>query len=421
MQRNVNTAILSTVDRYIVGNPDFAGTGQPERIHSQLCVFPNRYVTAQHRISEQPDDLLRIFQGLSHILIVGSFIHLCRKRRAAVLASPIIGHAQMVAMNAARAGVVFVKPVGMVNHRYRAIHCGFCAVYNFAVLFQCLSLVQNGQDSSVLHFQLFVDGAGNQARFTATYKQSVNGTLFQFQGASLEDTHQGHGCALLYAQAAEFLNYPFRCLQRCSLDFHRSMERERTYDFPTAADGEWFLNGKRTDIQRFFVYVQRDCLVQCQISTRTVICQQGHGLSILDVFHGLLEGGLHFLIHLGLVHLIAAVFAEAGFLINVPMAAGLAAVRAGLGFFQTIGVGTFRNNHRCIILRLRWRDRLSVCPIGTAFGQQIYVSLVSGKGNAFKLALDDGNLSRIWPQLQLGSLARFHGQAAVHIQLTKHI
>ena len=175
---------------------------------------------------------MRIFQGRSHILIVGHVIHLCHKRRAAVLASPIAG-----------AGVVFVKRVGMVNHRYRASHCRVVAVYNAAALFQCLSLVQNGQEGSVHHFHLFVDGAGNQARSTAIYNQSVNGTLFQFQETFLADTHQGHGCVLLYAQAAAILNYPLRCLQRCSLDFHRNMERERTFNFPTAADGELFLNG----------------------------------------------------------------------------------------------------------------------------------------------------------------------------------
>ena len=228
----------------------------------------------------------------------------------------------------------------MVNHRYRANHIRLVAVYNFAILLQCLSLGQNGQDISFLHFQLLGDGAGNQAHGIAIcYNQRANSTLFQFQGTSISDTQQGHGCALLYAQAAAFLNFPCHCVQLCFLDCHRSMEREITFDFPTAADGERCLNGKRTGTQRISVYVQRDSLVQCQIPTQTVICQQGHGLPGLGGIHSLLECGLHGLIHLGLVHLIAAVITEAGCLIDVPMAAGLAAVRAGLGFSQTIRVG----------------------------------------------------------------------------------
>ena len=319
----------------------------------------------------------------------------------------------------AGAGGASVKHVGMVNHRYRANHIRLVAVYNFAILFQCLSLGQNGQDISFLHFQLLGDGAGTQARFTAIcYIQNANSALFQFQGTSREDTHQIHGCALIYAQAAAFLNYPFMCFQPCSLDCHLRIEREITFDFPTAADGERCLNGKITGLQRTSVYVQRDFLVQCQISTQTVICQQGHGLPGLGGIHRLLECVLHALIHLGLVHLIAAVFAAAGFLIHVPMSAGLAAVRTGLGSCQTILVGTFCNNHRCFFLRFHQLDPCSVRPIGTALGQQIFVFLASGKGNAIKIALDDGNFSHIWPQLQIGLKATFHVQAAVHIQHT---
>ena len=73
---------------------------------------------------------------------------------------------------------------------------------------------------------------------------------------------------------------------------------------------------------------------------------------------------------------------------------------------------------RSIGLHVRWLDWRSVRPIGTTCGQKVFIFLAFGKGNAFKIALDDGNVFRIWPQLQLGIAAFFHVQSAVHIQHT---